>query len=98
MHKAAREFETYIANNADMIPNYAERRRYGERVSTGFVESTVNTVVGKRFGKRQQMRWSKQGAHLMLQTRARTLDGTLRQKFEQWYPGMKAGKGDKMAA
>lgn len=45
LRKAASEFQTYIANNAWMIPNYAERRRYGERVSTGFVESTVNTVV-----------------------------------------------------
>ena len=27
----------------------------------------------------------------MLQTRTRTLDGTLREKFEQWYPGLKAG-------
>ena len=89
LRKAAGEFRTYIENNASMIPNYAERHRYGERVSTGFVESTVNTVVGKRFCKRQQMQWSKSGAHLMLQTRARTLDGTLRQKFEHWYPGMK---------
>lgn len=88
LRKAASEFETYIANNKAMIPNYAERRRYGERVSTGFVESTVNTVVGKRFGKRQQMRWSKRGAHLMLQTRTRALDGTLRHKFEQWYPAI----------
>lgn len=98
LRKAANEFETYIKNNAAMIPNYAERRRYGERVSTGFVESTVNTVVGKRFGKRQQMRWSKQGAHLMLQTRSRTLDGTLRAKFEQWYPGMTPSAEDKLAA
>ena len=37
----------------------------GERVSTAFVESTVNTVVGKRFSKRQQMRRSKPGAHLI---------------------------------
>ena len=81
----------YIHNSAGMIPNYAERRRYGERVSTGFVESAINTVVGKRFGKRQQMQWSKGGAHLMLQVRARTLDGTLKEKFEQWYPGLKAG-------
>ena len=81
-----------------MIPNYAERRRYGERVSTGFVESTVNTVVGKRFGKKQQMRWSKQGAHLMLQTRTRTLDGTLRKKFEQWHPGLKSREKTQMAA
>ncbi|OZA19378.1 MAG: hypothetical protein B7Y02_00810 [Rhodobacterales bacterium 17-64-5] len=98
LRKAANEFQTYIANNAWMIPNYAERRRYGERVSTGFVESTVNTVVGKRFCKRQQMRWSKTGAHLMLQTRTRTLDGTLRTKFQQWYPGMKADGEIKMAA
>ncbi len=74
--KAAEEFNTYIANNTGMIPNYAERRRYGERVSTAFVESTVNVVVGKRFSKRQQMRWSRKGAHLMLQTRTRALDGT----------------------
>ena len=98
LRKAANEFQTYITNNAWMIPNYAERRRYGERVSTGFVESTVNTVVGKRFCKRQQMRWSKVGAHLMLQTRTRTLDGTLRTKFQQWYPGMKSDGEIKMAA
>lgn len=67
-------------------------------MATGFVESTVNTVVGKRFGKRQQMRWSKQGAHLMLQTRTRTLDGTLRQKFEQWYPGLKPSEETPIAA
>lgn len=98
LRKTATEFQTYIHNNAWMIPNYAERRRYGERVSTGFVESTVNTVVGKRFCKRQQMRWSKAGAHLMLQTRTRTLDGTLRSKFEQWYPGMKSDTQLKLAA
>jgi len=34
----------------------------------------------------------------MLQTRTRTLDGTLRSKFEQWYPGMKSDDEDKMAA
>ena len=72
--KAAGEFDTYIRNNAGMIPNYAERRRCGERVSTGFVESAINTVVGKRFDKRQQMRCSKGGEHLMLQARTRTLD------------------------
>ena len=78
--------------------NYAERRRYGERVSPGFVESTVNTVVGKRFGKKQQMRWSIHGAHLMLQTRTCTLDGTLRAKFEQWDPGMNSSGNIRMAA
>ena len=56
--------------------------------------NTVNTAVGKRFAKRQQMRWSKRGAHLMLQTRTRALDGTLRAKFEQWYPGLVVASSD----
>jgi len=34
------------------------------------------------------MQWSKKGAHLLLQTRTKTLDGTLPDLFAQWYPGM----------
>ena len=86
--KGVDEFHTYVRRNAHTIPNYAERHRYGEGVSTAFAESTVNAVVGKRFAKRQQMRWSKRGAHLMLQTRTRVLDDTLRVKFQSWYPGL----------
>lgn len=97
LRKTAAEFETCIANNQDMIPNYAECRRYGERMSTGFVESSVNTMVGKRFGKRLQMRSQIYGAHLMLQTRTRALDGTLRTKFEQWHPGMNSSENIRMA-
>ena len=36
----------------------------------------------------EQMRWSRAGAHLMLQTKTRVLDGTLRIKFQSWYPGL----------
>lgn len=81
------EFETYIRNNAMLIPNYGERWRHGETITTVFVESTINQVVSKRMVKKQQMRWSQQGAHLLLQIRTRVLndefreyliDGTLR--------------------
>ncbi len=34
------------------------------------------------------MRWSKSGAHLLLQIRTRVLDGTLRTKFQSWHPGL----------
>jgi hypothetical protein len=34
------------------------------------------------------MQWSRTGAHLLLQTRTQTLDGSLRSTFWQWYPGM----------
>ena len=78
--------ETYIRNNTHCIPNYGERYRNGERISTGFVESTVNQVVSKRFCKKQQMRWTKRGAHLLLQTRTAVLNDELEDTFRRQYP------------
>jgi len=64
--KALSELRTYIVNNRHLIPNYGERYHNGETIATGFVESTGNEVVSKRFCKKQQMQWSKEGAHLLL--------------------------------
>jgi hypothetical protein len=88
--KAVQEFTTYIEHNGGFIPNYGERYRNGERISTGFVESTVNYVVSKRMVKKQQMRWSQRGAHLLLQIRTRVLNGEWEATFRQWYPGFRA--------
>jgi hypothetical protein len=71
-----------------LIPNYGERYRNGEAITTGFVESTVNQVVSKRFCKKQQMQWSKRGTHLLLQTRVKTLNRELGTVFKRWYPGI----------
>ena len=92
LRKAVEEFRTYIGNNAHLIPNYGERYRNGEAIATGFVESTVNQVVSKRFCKKQQMQWSKRGAHLLLQTRVKTLNGELGSVFKRWYPDMEVGE------
>jgi hypothetical protein len=85
---AMREFQVYITSNEASLINYGERYRCSERISSAFVEATVNAVVSKRFAKKQQMQWSRRGAHLLLQTRTRTLDGSLRAAFEHWHPGM----------
>lgn len=90
--KKLEEFEIYIQNNGGLIPNYGERWRYGETISTGFVESTINQVVSKRMVKKQQMRWTQEGAHLLLQVRTRVLNDELRDKFRQWYPGFDQGE------
>ena len=79
----------YIMNNAANIPNYGERYRYGERISTGFVESTVNQVVSKRFVKKQQMRWTRRGAHLLLQVRTDVLNDELDSTFQKWFPNFR---------
>jgi hypothetical protein len=86
--KAVEEFYTYIERNRAFIPNYGERYRYGERISTGFVESTVNQVISRRFCKKQQMQWTKRGAHLLLQMRVKTLNQELGTVFQRWYPDL----------
>jgi hypothetical protein len=86
--KALEEFYTYIHNNRDFIPNYGERYRHGEMVSTAFVESTVNHVLSKRFVKKQQMRWTQAGAHLLLQVRLQVINQDWQSTFQRWYPGM----------
>jgi hypothetical protein len=88
--KATAGLVTYIGNNIAAITDYSERWDHGEIISTAFAESTVDLVVSKRFAKKQQMQWSKKGAHRLLQTRTRTLDGTLRDLFTTWYPAMPA--------
>ncbi len=91
---AAQEFSVYIASSTGSLINYGERYRAGERISSCLAESTVNAVISKRFAKRQQMQWTKRGAHLLLQTRTRTLDGTFRLLFERWYPGLANDNAD----
>jgi hypothetical protein len=91
--KATAGLATYIGNNFVAIADYAERWDHGEIISTAFAESTVDLVVSRRFAKKQQMQWSKKGAHRLLQTRTRTLDGTLHDLFTTWYPAMPANDG-----
>ena len=93
---ATREFAAYIASNTASLINYGERYRSGERISSAFVEATVNAVVSKRFAKKQQMQWTRCGAHLLLQTRTRALDGTLRSTFEHWFPGLANDNADRV--
>lgn len=83
------EFETYINRNEAYLPNFGDRWHNGEAISTGFVESTVNQVISKRFVKKQQMRWTKSGAHLLLQMRILVLNEELSHQWKQWYPGFK---------
>jgi len=92
--KAVREFHGYIEANQNFIPNYGDRYRHGEKISTAFAESAVNQVVSKRMVKKQQMRWSESGAHNLLQVRTKVLNDELRETFVRWYPGMQAKRRD----
>jgi len=43
--------------------------------------------------KKQQMRWSPRGAHLLLQIRTRVLNDTLADDYRRWYPGLPTPTG-----
>jgi hypothetical protein len=57
-------------------------------------------VISKRFVKKQQMRWTQRGAHLLLQTRVQVLNDDLRKTFGRWFQGMSVVENEqaKMAA
>lgn len=88
LQKLVEEFDTYIQNNKPFIINYGERYRYGETISSSFAESTVDELISRRMVKKQHMRWTQKGAHLLLQLRVKTLNHDLRKSFVKWYPQM----------
>lgn len=80
------EFETYIRNNREFIPNFGERRRQGETISTAFVESTINQVSADGLLRSSRYTGRCGGAHLLLQTRTKVLNDDLDEAFRRWYP------------
>ncbi len=51
------------------------------------MRAAVNQVIAKRMVKKQQMRWTPRGAHLLLQVRTRVLNDQLADEFRRWYRG-----------
>ena len=49
--------------------------------------------------KKQQMRWTPRGAHLLLQVRTRVLNDDLIGAFQRWYPAFSnTSDGEELAA
>jgi hypothetical protein len=70
------DLRDYLCRNQVALRNYAQDRRNGLRISSALAESAMSHLV-KRMGKRQPMRWSAEGAHLLLQVRCAVLDNRL---------------------
>ena len=67
------DLRDYLCRNQIALRNYAQDRRKGLRISSALAESAMNHLVNERMGKRQPMRWSAEGAHLLLQVRCAVL-------------------------
>ena len=64
----------YIENNASTLVNYGMRYHKGLPISSSIAESAVNLVVSRRMAKKQQMRWTDEGAHCLAQVRVAVLN------------------------
>lgn len=64
----------YIENNAGTLVNYRARYHKGLPISSSIAESAVNLVVSHRMAKKQQMRWTDEGAHCLAQVRVAVLN------------------------
>src|ERR1019366_356314 len=73
----------YLTGQSDWLVNYAERHRAGLRVGTAITEGTANFLVNRRMNKSQQMRWSRNGADLLLQVRCAVYNGTFGSAYGQ---------------
>lgn len=72
---------TYIRQNKTAIVDYGARYRSGRRIASSLAESAVATLVARRMVKKQQMQWSLNGAHRLLQVRAAVLNGDLSKRL-----------------
>jgi hypothetical protein len=80
------ELHRYIRNNSRGLINYGLAGRKGQRISTAPAESGMGHLVKERMGRGKPIRWSADGANLLLQVRCAVLDARLDKLFREWYP------------
>jgi hypothetical protein len=96
--KAAGAFHPCRADNAGCSPADGERYRQGARISPGFVESTGDQVVRKRFGQEQPRPWTTYAAHLPLHLPVKTVSHEFVIGCRRWHPNSPVQPAEARAA
>jgi hypothetical protein len=68
------------------------------RLTPSFLTVPSDKLIAKRFVKKQQMRWTPQGAHLLLQVRVHVLNDELGAAFQRSYAKLGSGPEAQLAA
>ncbi|SOE91961.1 hypothetical protein SAMN05414139_04659 [Burkholderia sp. D7] len=77
---------TYLKSHIESLIDYRTWQRVGRRISTGFVESSINRIVSRRMCKSQHMRWSRMGAHSVVQLRVALLNQEFQELAQRQFP------------
>ena len=61
----------YLKNNRQYLVNYSEREKANQVFTSQVIESHIDTIINTRHKRKQKMQWSREGAHNILQIRAK---------------------------
>ncbi|MDV2997529.1 MAG: ISKra4 family transposase ISAcas1 [Chroococcidiopsis sp. SAG 2025] len=61
----------YLKNNLNYLINYEQRKNSGKVYTSQTVESQIDLLINARHKRKQKMQWTREGAHNVLQIRAK---------------------------
>jgi len=61
----------YLKNNLDYLINYDEQKNSGKVSTSQTAESQIDSLINARHQRKQKMQWTREGAHNVLQIRAK---------------------------
>jgi hypothetical protein len=64
------KLKNYLVNNKKYIVDYGSRKNNNQPFTSHIAESTVESLINQRCKGHQHMRWTRDGVHKLLQTRA----------------------------
>jgi hypothetical protein len=77
---------TYLKSNVELLKDYRTWQRVGGRISTGFIESSINRIVRRQMCKSQHMCWSRVGAHSVVHLRVALLNQEFHELARRQFP------------
>lgn len=61
----------YLQNNLAYLTNYDERDNSGKVYTSQVAQSHIDSLINARHKRKRKMQWTRQGAHNVLQIRAK---------------------------
>ena len=72
----------YLQNNLAYLINYDEREKAKKVYTNQVVESHVDSLINARHERKRKMQWTREGAHNVLQIRAKMANGKWSKEWE----------------
>ena len=76
------ELHDYLKNNLTYLTNYDQRDNSGKAYTSQVAESHIDSLINARHKRKRKMQWTRQGAHNVLQIRAKMASQEWNQQWQ----------------